>query len=127
MISGERFNTKRRRAMKMRNTLFLFVLAAMAPVYFGTAEANLITGDLWKVSEPISQNAILANVPATTPDVTFDVNSPINFFGTSTTVATWLGNGSAFNIAENTPGTLSSLMDNGSQGTLLEFKGFVTV
>jgi PEP-CTERM motif-containing protein len=93
----------------------------------GTAQANTITGDLWHVSEATSQNAIPANVPGTTPDVTFDVNSPMNFFGTSVTVGTWLGNGSAFNIVENTAGTLASLMDNGSQGTLLEFLGFVTV
>jgi hypothetical protein len=32
-----------------------------------------------------------------------------------------------FNIVENTPGTLASLMDNGTQGTLLNFTGSVTV
>ena len=93
----------------------------------GTAQANTISGNLWHVSEATSQNAIPANVPGTSPDVTFQVNSPFNFFGTSVTVWTWLGNGSAFNIIENTAGTLASLMDNGSQGTLLEFLGFVTV
>jgi len=51
----------------------------------------------------------------------------MNFFGTSVTVGTWLANGLAFNIVQNTLGTLASLMDNGSQGTLLEFTGFVTV
>ncbi len=87
----------------------------------------MITGRLWHVPEVISQNAIPANVPVTTPDVTFDVNSPMNFFGTSVTVGTWLGNGSAFNIVENTPGTLTSLMDDLSTGTLLEFTGVVSV
>jgi hypothetical protein len=57
----------------------------------------------------------------------FDVNSPFNFFGTGVTVGTWLGNGSAFNIVESTGGTLASLMDDGLQGTLLEFLGFVSV
>lgn len=38
-----------------------------------------------------------------------------------------LANGSAFNIVENVAGTLGSLMDNGTYGTLLEFTGFVTV
>jgi hypothetical protein len=66
-------------------------------------------------------------VPGTTPDVVFDVNSPMNFFGTSVSVGTWLSNGSAFNIVENTPGTLASLMDDGIVGTMLEFTGFVTV
>jgi hypothetical protein len=93
----------------------------------GTAQANIITGDLWHVPEATSQNAIPANVPATPPDVTFQVNSPINFFGTSVSVGTWLANGLAFNIVENTAGTLASLMDNGTQGTFLQFTGFVTV
>ena len=39
----------------------------------------------------------------------------------------WLGNAGASHIVENTPGTLDSPMDNGAQGTLLEFSGVVTV
>lgn len=93
----------------------------------GIAQALPISGKLWHVSEAISQNAIPANVPGTTPDVTFDVNSPFNFSGTSVSVGTWLGSSSAFNIVENTAGTLASLMDNGSQGTLVEFTGVVSV
>jgi hypothetical protein len=92
-----------------------------------TAYANVISGRYWHVAEATSQNAIPANVPAAAPDVTFDVNSPMNFFGDGVTVGTWLGNGAAFNIVENTAGTLASLMDNGVQGSLLEFTGFVTV
>jgi hypothetical protein len=88
----------------------------------------VITGHLWHVSEATSQNAIPANVPGTTPDVIFDVNSPtMNFNAAVATVAAWLASGSAFNIVENTPGTLASLMDNGNQGTLLDFNGLVTV
>lgn len=113
--------------MKMRKAVSMFALATLALVYFGSAQANTITGCLWHVSEATSQNAIPANVPGTTPDVTFDVNSPLNFNATGATVAVWLASGGAFNIVENTAGTLSSLMDNGSQGTLLEFTGFVTV
>ena len=95
----------------------------------GIAQANVISGNLWHVPEATSQNAVPGNVPGTTPDVTFDVNSPMNFFGTSVTVGTWLGNGSAFNIVENTAGTLASLMDGGTpqMGTLVEFTGFVSV
>ena len=72
-------------------------------------------------------NAIPANVPGTTPDVTFDVNSPFNFSGTSVSVNTWLASSGAFNIVENTGGTLASLMDNGVVGTFLQFTGLVTV
>lgn len=88
---------------------------------------NVITGHLWHVPEAQTFNAVPANVPGTTPDVTFDVNSPINFSGTGVTVGTWLNSSSAFNIVENTPGTLGSLMDNGVVGTMLEFTGFVSV
>jgi hypothetical protein len=93
----------------------------------GIAQANTISGSLWKVSEAVANNAIPANVPLTTPDVTFDVDSPFNFFGDSVSVNTWLANGSAFNIVENTSGTLASLMDDYTSGTLLKFAGLVTV
>jgi VPDSG-CTERM motif len=105
-----------------KNLLSAIAIAVVSFVTFG-AEANTVSGRLWKVSEATSQNAIPANVPGSAPDVTFDVLSPINFFGTSTTVGTWLGNGSAFNIVENTAGALSSLMDP----TLIEFTGSVSV
>lgn len=101
--------------------------AAALLLICATAHANVITGNLWHVPEASTFSATLANVPATTPDVSFDVNSPMNFFGSSTTVGTWLGNGAAFNITENTAGTLTSLMDNGVVGTMLEFTGFVSV
>ena len=91
------------------------------------ATSTIISGSLWHVPEAISQNAIPSNVPATTPDVTFSVNSPFNFSGTSATVSAWLASSAAFNITENTAGTLASLMDNSSQGTLVEFTGFVSV
>ena len=93
----------------------------------GAQAQNVAVGNLWHVPEATSQNAILASVPLTTPDVIFSVNSPFNFSGTSVTVGTWLASSSAFNILENTPGTLASLMDNGTQGTLLSFTGTVSV
>jgi hypothetical protein len=93
----------------------------------GLAHANTITGSLFHVSEATSQNAIPANVPGGTPDVTLDVNSPFNFSGTNVTVSAWLASSGAFNIVQNTPGTLASLMDNGSVGTLVNFTGNVSV
>lgn len=108
-----------------KNTCYGVALIAAA---IGSAQAaNVAAGNLWHVSEATSQAATLANVPGTTPDVTFSVNSPFNFFGTSTTVGNWLSSSSAFGIVENTPGTLASLMDNGSFGTLLSFTGNVSV
>ena len=113
--------------MKISKTLSRSVLLALAVAGFSTAQANTITGNLWNVPEAVTFNAIPANVPLATPDVVFDVNTPMNFFGTGVSVNTWLINGSAFNIVENTAGTLASLMDNGVVGTMLRFTGFVTV
>ncbi len=112
--------------MKIIRTLTIASLFTLGSISSGVY-ANVISGSLWHVPEALTFNAIPANVPVTTPDVTFDVNSPINFFGTSVSVGTWLSNGAAFNIVENTAGTLASLMDNGLVGSILEFTGFVTV
>lgn len=112
----------------MRKRMLVFGLVALALAYGSSmAQANTITGSLWHVPEATPQSAIPANVPVTAADVTFDVISPFNFFGTDVTVGTWLANGAAFNITENTAGTLVSQMDNFSQGTLVRFTGLVTV
>lgn len=102
-------------------------LAALVLSAFGTAEAVPITGFLWAVSEAASQNAIPANIPGTTPDITFEVNAPLNFNASGATVGAWLASGGAVNVVENTPGALARLMDDGSQGTLVEFNGMVSV
>lgn len=110
--------------MKSLNAIIASVLTMFT---LATAQANVITGSLWHVPEATTFSAVPANVPGTTPDVTFDVNSPLNFSGTNATVGAWLGSSSSFNIIENTAGTLASLMDNNLIGTILRFTGFVTV
>ncbi len=110
----------------MRNIRLLAFAAALA-LAATSAQANTITGNLYRVSEATSQNAIPANVPAGVADVVFDVNSPLDFDASGATIAAWLASGSAFSIVENTAGTLASLMDNGTTGTLLNFVGFVSV
>ena len=102
-------------------------VALLAACAAGAQAQNVAVGNLWHVTEATSQNAIPANIPGTTPDVIFSVDSPFNFSGTSVSVGTWLGSSGAFNITENTAGTLASLMDNGSQGTLVSFSGTVSV
>lgn len=112
----------------MRHSLMAAALAGvLVCAGVGMAHANTITGNLWHVPEAVTLSAVPANVPGTTPDVTFSVDSPFNFSGTSVTVGTWLASSSAFNIVENTPNTLTSLMDNGVVGTILNFTGFVSV
>lgn len=106
------------------------ILPIAAAVILGTvagAQANTISGVLYHVPEASAQNAVPANVPGTPPDVTFSVNSPFNFSGTDATVGSWLASSGAFSVVENTPGTLSSLMDDFTTGTLVRFTGFVTV
>jgi hypothetical protein len=112
----------------MRSLIVSVTMAGILGIgIVSSVQANTVSGRLWHVPEAIAQNAIPANVPVTTPDVTFDVNSPFNFTGTNVTVGTWLGSSSAFNIVENTAGTLASLMDDFTTGTFLEFNGLVTV
>jgi len=96
--------------------------------YSGSAQAApIISGSLWHVADAIAQNAIPANIPVTTPDVTFDVFSPLNFTLGNATVGGFLGTAGATNIVQNTAGTLASPMSNGITGTLVQFNGFVTV
>lgn len=106
----------------VKSCLLILSLAAVSSVH-----ANTISGKLWHVAEALTLNAVPGNVPGTAPDVTFDVNSPMNFSGSGVTVGTWLASSSAFNITENTANTLTSLMDDGVVGTILRFSGFVSV
>src|SRR5262245_25677967 len=102
--------------------LFLSTML-MAVACAGVAHANVITGSLYHVPEAVALNAIPGNVPGGPADVTFSVNSPFNFSGTNVTVDTWLASSGAFNIVENTAGTLASPMDDATTGTLLNFIG----
>jgi len=113
--------------MKMLKTSINVSVAVLALASLGTVQANVITGDLWRVPEAVTFNAIPANVPATAPDATFQVNSPINFSGTNVDIQTWLTSGGAFNIIENTAGTLAAQMDDNVTGSIFQFTGFVSV
>jgi hypothetical protein len=108
----------------MKKLLLATVLAGVA---YSGAHANTITGFYYHVPEAVSQNAVPGNVPATPPDVTFSVDTPLTFSAAGATVGAWLASGGAFDIVQNTPGTLTSLMDNGTVGSLLNFTGSVSV
>lgn len=111
--------------MKIKQLAFAAVLAAAA---LGSAHAaNVASGQLWKVSEAVSQNAVLANVPLTPADVTFDVNSPFNFTSNAGySVLDFLNSSAAFNIV-GAAGTLASPLDGPDGGTLMYFTGTVSV
>jgi hypothetical protein len=92
------------------------------------AQAAPIVGSLWAVPDgTVAANAIPANVPATAPDVTFLVNSPLNFnAGNFPTVEGFLLSGGAFDIVGDA-GDLTRPLSDGVTGTIIEFTGFVTV
>ena len=112
----------------MRRTLA--VAATLVLWLNGTAQATPITGSLWTVSEAVAQNAIPANVPLTAPDVTFDVNAPLDFnplhIGLQTVIE-WLLSGGAFNINGSASALITPMEVSGSTGTIVQFLGLVTV
>jgi hypothetical protein len=112
--------------------LVRFVLAALISISSFAAvppalAANVVTGSMWHVPDAQAQEAVLDNIPLTAPDVVFSVVSPLEFAGTRATVAAWLASGDAFNIIENTPGTLVSRMSNSTIGSIFRFTGMVSV
>jgi hypothetical protein len=85
-----------------------------------------VQGSIGLVTDAIARNAIPANVPGSSPDVTFWVNSPLNFnIGESgaETVGAFLASGGAFGITENTAGALTTPGNN----TLWLFEALVAV
>ena len=87
--------------MDLHRTVWAFAFASITLVFAGLSQARIISGRLSHVPEATAQDAVLASMPGTTPDVTFDVTSPLGFFADSAIVATWPSSGGAFNISEN--------------------------
>jgi hypothetical protein len=109
-----------------RSLVAAAIAAGLAFGSVGAQAANIVQGSIWLVTDAIAQNAIAANVPGSSPDVTFSVNSPLNFsIGESgaETVGAFLTSGGAFGIIENTGGALTTPGNN----TLWLFEGLVSV
>ncbi|HSQ03496.1 MAG TPA: PEP-CTERM sorting domain-containing protein [Burkholderiales bacterium] len=115
--------------MKIFKTLSGMALISLAMLCLSSANAaNVVSGSLWNVTEAVANNAIPGNVPARIGDITFSVNSPLNFFeGGVVSRQTFLNDGGAFNVVQNTAGALAAPMDNGVTGSLIQFLGTVTV
>jgi len=96
-------------------------LVVMVCLVAGMAQGTAITGQLWKVADAVAQNAVLANVPNTAPDVTFDVNAPLNFTS-NVSVNAFLLSGGALNI-----NGLASVLNSPISASIIEFTGLVTV
>lgn len=99
----------------------LFLIMAITAAIATAANAAAITGQLWAVDNSVASDATPANVPTTAPDVTFQVDSPLNFTNPGS-VTDFLVSGGAFNI-NGTAAELSSPISP----SLIEFMGTVTV
>jgi hypothetical protein len=98
---------------------------AIALVSFaGLAQANTVTGSIWENQATGASNATVANVPGTTPNVTFTTTSPINFSSDAAhyTIGQFIGSGSGSTVLTGSGETGNTLFN-----TLFDFKGSVTV
>ncbi len=87
-----------------------------------TARADTISGSIWENDAAGAGDATLANVPGTTPDVTFSVNSPFTFAsGGAYTIGEFLTSGGATVL------TGAGELGNTLLNTFFDFKGTVTV
>jgi len=87
----------------------------------GLVQGAPVTGRLWAVSNAVASDATPANVPGTAPDVTFDVNAPLNFTVPGT-VNQFLLSGGALNIVGSAAALSSAISPS-----LIEFTGLVSV
>ena len=87
-----------------------------------TVRADTISGSIWENDATGANDASLANVPGTTPDVTFSVSSPLTFAsGGAYTIGEFLTSGGATVLTG--AGELGNTLFN----TFFDFKGTVTV
>ena len=109
------------------NRISILGCAAAALVFgalSGSAMANTVEGSIWEFpNDTVPGNAIPANVPATTPDVTFTTQSPINFeSGPLYTIGEFLSSEPGTNVLTGA-GKLGDTLDD----TLFNFTGTVSV
>jgi hypothetical protein len=101
--------------MKVISPILILGIAA------SLAQGASINGQLWAVPDTVAQNAILANVPNTAPNVTFDVSAPLDFT-VAGTVNQFLTSGGAFNIVGS-----ASALSRAISPSIIEFTGLVSV
>jgi len=88
----------------------------------GSAYANVATGSIWENDSTGAGDATPANVPGTTPDVTFSVTTPIDFTsGSLYTIGEFLSSGGATVL------TGASQLGNTLDNTIFNFTGNVSV
>jgi hypothetical protein len=107
----------------LKHTLMLGAAALLTVVSVaGSAYANVATGAIWENDSTGAGDATPANVPGTTPDVTFSVTTPIDFTsGNLYTIGEFLSSGGATILTG--AGELGNTLDN----TIFNFTGNVSV
>ncbi len=107
----------------LKQKLIIGAAALLAAVCVaGSGYANVATGSIWENDSTGAGDATPANVPGTTPDVTFTVTTPIDFAGGSLyTIGEFLSSGGA------TVDTGASELGNTLDNTIFNFTGTVTV
>jgi hypothetical protein len=106
----------------MKALVFASSLALIASA--GLAQANTITGSIWENDPTGAGNATPANVPLTTPNVTFSVVGPLDFqSGPLYTIGEFLASGPNPSTVFTGAGQLGNTLDN----TIFDFQGQVTV
>ena len=98
-------------------------IGAAALLGAANAQAGIADGSVYEVSQAIASDATIGNVPASGAVVTFTTPTPLNFAsGGAYTIGEFLASGNGSTILTGA-GHLGDSLD----GTLLDFKGFVSV
>jgi hypothetical protein len=103
----------------MAGVLVAGALTAMA----ASAQANTILGSIWENDSTGANDATPANVPVTTPDVTFTAPDPLNFSSSGAyTIGEFLASGNGSTVL-----TGASELGNTLDNTIFNFTGTVSV
>ncbi len=110
--------------MQLRNKLLTGVLLGGAMMATATgAQANTILGSIWENNSTGAMDATPANVPGTTPDVTFTAPDPLNFSSAGLyTIGEFLASGNGSTVL-----TGASQLGNTLDNTIFNFTGTVSV
>jgi hypothetical protein len=113
---------KERKAMKSKCRYYLAAVAVASLATVG-AQANTVFGSIWENDSTGAGSATPANVPLTTPNITFTAPDPLAFAsGSLYTIGEFLSSGNGSTVLTGA-GDLGNTMVN----TLFNFTGSVTV
>lgn len=108
---------------RMNNLLAGVLVAGAMTAVTMSVQAETILGSIWENQMTASADATPANVPLTTPDVTFTAPDPLNFASDGAyTIGEFLASGNGSTVLTGT-----SQLNNTLNNTIFNFTGTVTV